>query len=136
MENQGQAGGNQEQAGNRFTRRLTQGEVHYQMILFPFVAVAACFEFQPNVLSFMDVKDSLEKEWSFLVRFHAHAEFGNYMSVSWPQFSMEKQLKANDEVTFIEIPHREGEEPTKKFKVQIKRKIRLFGQDIWGELNV
>ncbi|KAL4385256.1 hypothetical protein GQ457_15G021270 [Hibiscus cannabinus] len=130
MENQGQA------AGNRFTRRLTQRELHYRVILFPFVAVAAFFEFQPDVLSFMDVKDSLEKEWRFLVRFHTHPELGNYMSVSMPQFSMEKQLKANDEITFIEIPHGEGEEPRKKFKVEIKRKIRLFGQDIWGELNI
>ncbi|KAL4383375.1 hypothetical protein GQ457_15G021250 [Hibiscus cannabinus] len=131
MENQGEA-------GNRFTRRLTQDELHYRMMLFPFAAVAAFFEFQPEVLSFMDVKDSLEKEWSFLVRFHAHPELGDYMSVSMPQFSMEKQLKADDEITFIEIPHPhgEGEEPRKKFKVEIKRKIRLFGQDIWGELNV
>ncbi|MBA0755419.1 hypothetical protein Gogos_022286 [Gossypium gossypioides] len=84
----------------------------------------------------MDVTDSLGKAWTFIGTFYANPEVGKYVSLTWPQFSSEKGLKANDEVIFTERPRCEGEAPWKKFNVVIKRKIRLYGEDIWGELKV
>ncbi|KAL4312694.1 hypothetical protein GQ457_01G054110 [Hibiscus cannabinus] len=129
MENQGQGRG-------RFTRRLTQNEVEQQIILFPFVAVAAYFTFEQGEAFYMNVKDSLGKEWTFKGKFHTNEEAGNYVSIGMAQFFMEKGLKANDEVTFVERPQLEWPGPWKKFRIELKRQIRLFGVDMWGELNV
>ncbi|KAK8602477.1 hypothetical protein V6N13_057894 [Hibiscus sabdariffa] len=127
---------NHEQGKERFSKRLSQNEVEKCMIFLPFAAVASFLEFQEGRLFRMDVVDSLGKAWSFMGMFQSNEELGNYVSISWPQFATEKGLKANDEVIFMEKPRQEGEEPWKQLKVRIKRKIRLFGQDIWGELMV
>ncbi|KAK8331244.1 hypothetical protein V6Z11_A10G062200 [Gossypium hirsutum] len=120
----------------RFSKHLTQNEVKDRIIFFSYTDVAPFFEFQEGRLFFMDVTDSLGKAWTFIGTFYANPDVGKYVSIKWPQFLSEKGLKANDEVIFIERSRREGETPWKKFNVVIKRKIRLFGQDIWGELKV
>ncbi|KAL4298042.1 hypothetical protein GQ457_12G021050 [Hibiscus cannabinus] len=127
---------NHEQGKERFSKRLSQNEIEKRMIFLPFAVVASFLEFQEGHLFRMDVVDSLGKAWSFMGMFQINEEFGNYVSISWPQFAAEKGLKANDEVIFMEKPRQEGEESCKQLKVRIKRKIRLFGQDIWGELMV
>ncbi|TYH48402.1 hypothetical protein ES332_D10G064300v1 [Gossypium tomentosum] len=113
---------NQEQGKQSFSKHLTQSEVKDRIIFFSYTDVAPFFD--------------LGKAWTFIGTFYANPEVGKYVSIKWPQFSSEKGLKANDEVIFTEKPQREGEAPWKKFNVVIKRKIRLFGQDIWGELKV
>ncbi|MBA0844670.1 hypothetical protein Goarm_023321, partial [Gossypium armourianum] len=84
----------------------------------------------------MDLIDGLGKVWTVLAKFHTHEAIGNYVSIDWPQFSNEKGLKPYDEITFMTRPQQEGgnEGPQNEFKVLVKRKIRLFGQDIWGEV--
>ncbi|KAK8602476.1 hypothetical protein V6N13_057895 [Hibiscus sabdariffa] len=127
---------NQEHNRQRFSKQLIQREVEKCTISFPFDVVASFFEFQEGCLFCMDVMDSLGEKWSFIGMFHHNEELGNCVSIRLSQFSIEKGLKAADEVTFTERPRREGARPWKKFKVEVKRKIRLFGQDIWGELAV
>ncbi|KAL4283683.1 hypothetical protein GQ457_16G001550 [Hibiscus cannabinus] len=117
-----------------FSKLLTQREVEQRTVLFPFDAVASVFEFQKGRLFCIDAMDSLEKMWSFIGMFHNNEEFGNCVSICLHQFSVEKGLKANDEITFTERPQQESMRTYKRFKVETKRKIRLFGQDIWGEL--
>ncbi|MBA0695629.1 hypothetical protein Goari_002241 [Gossypium aridum] len=124
----------QEQGRRTFSKRLTPIEVEKRIILFFYTVVAEFFEFEEGRHFFMDVTDNLGKEWTFVGTFHANNIVENHVSISWAQFSLEKGLKVNDEVTFTEKP--QGNGPWKKFKVVIKRKIRLFGQDIWGELMV
>ncbi|KAH1048203.1 hypothetical protein J1N35_038987 [Gossypium stocksii] len=125
---------NQQERRQSFSKRLTQIEVENRMILFSYTVVANFFEFQANHLLFMDATDSVGKKWIFVGKFHANDNVGNYVSISLSWFAVEKGLKVNDEITFSEIP--QGNRPWKNFKVVIKRKIRLFGQDIWGEFMV
>ncbi|MBA0820554.1 hypothetical protein Gohar_021316 [Gossypium harknessii] len=125
---------NQQERRQNFSKRLTQIELENRMILFSYTVVADFFEFQADHLFFMNATDSVGKEWIFVGKFHASDTVGNYVSISLPWFAVEKGLKANDEITFTEIP--QGNRSWKNFKVVIKRKIRLFGQDIWGELMV
>ncbi|KAE8660586.1 hypothetical protein F3Y22_tig00116951pilonHSYRG00454 [Hibiscus syriacus] len=127
---------NVRQGRARFARRLTQMEMNRHIILFPFVAVAAYFNFEEGQLFPVDVIDSLGKKWAFLGTSHADEQFGNYVSFSWSQFSIEKGLKVNDEVVIIEMPQGDDEQPHSMFKIEIKRQIKLFGVNIWGELNV
>ncbi|KAK9015702.1 hypothetical protein V6N11_006796 [Hibiscus sabdariffa] len=129
MENQGQG-------GDRITSRLTQSEVEQQVLLLPFVALSAYFVFEKGQFFVMDVKDSLGKDWTFFGTFHANEDLGNYVMIRLSQFPVEKGLKPNDEVSIMELPRQDGEGPCRKFKIEIKRQIRLFGVDIWGDLNV
>ncbi|TYG97760.1 hypothetical protein ES288_A10G063500v1 [Gossypium darwinii] len=114
---------NQQERRQSFSKRFTQIELENRMILFSYTVVANFFEFQADHLLFMNATDSVGKEWIFVGKFHASDNVGNY-----------KGLKVNDEIIFIEIP--QGNRPWKNFKFVIKRKIRLFGQNIWGELMV
>ncbi|KAK8597559.1 hypothetical protein V6N13_094962 [Hibiscus sabdariffa] len=127
---------NQEQVRQSFSKQLTQREVEQRTVLFPFDVVTSVFEFQEGQLFCIDAIDNLEKVWLFIGMFHNNEELGNCVSICLRQFSVEKGLKANDEITFTERPQQEGTRTSKRFKVEIKRKIRLFGQDIWGELMV
>ncbi|KAK8509222.1 hypothetical protein V6N13_062278 [Hibiscus sabdariffa] len=127
---------NQEQIRQSFSKLLTQREVEQRTVSFPFDDVASVFEFQEGRLFCIDAMDSLGKMWPFIGMFHNNEELGNCVSICLQQFLVEKELKANDEITFTERPRQEGTRTSKRFKVEIKRKIRLFGQDIWGELMV
>ncbi|KAK8505284.1 hypothetical protein V6N13_045726 [Hibiscus sabdariffa] len=127
---------NHEQGRERFSKRLTRNEAEKCMILLPFAIVASSLEFEEGRIFRMDAVDSLGKAWSFVGMLQKNEELGNCVSVSWPQFATEKGLKADDEIIFMEKLRREGEESWKQIQVRIKRKIRLFGQDIWGELMV
>ncbi|KAK8991604.1 hypothetical protein V6N11_062609 [Hibiscus sabdariffa] len=127
---------NQEQTRQSFSKLLTQREVEQRTVSFPFDDVASTFEFQEGRLFCIDAMDSLEKVWSFVGMFHNNEELGKCVSICLREFPVEKGLKANDEITFTERPRQNGTRTSKRFKVLIKRKIRLFGQDIWGELMV
>ncbi|KAG4178630.1 hypothetical protein ERO13_A10G055150v2 [Gossypium hirsutum] len=127
---------NQEQARQSFSKHLTLSEVKDRIIFFSYTDVVPFFEFQEGYLFFVNVTDSLRKPWTFIGTFYANPEIGKYVSIKWTKFSSEKRLKANNEVIFTERPRHEGEAPWKKFKLVIKRKIKLFGQVIWGELKV
>ncbi|XVE93289.1 hypothetical protein REPUB_Repub01dG0178000 [Reevesia pubescens] len=130
----------QQQARERFSKRLTQVEVEKRLILFPLTVVAGFFNFEVDRLFCMDVVDWFGKAWTFMGSIHSNYEdLGSVVSVSWPQFATEKGIKANDEVIFIGQPLDDDDDhrtPWKKYKVEVKRKIRLFGQDIWGDLKV
>ncbi|TYG97756.1 hypothetical protein ES288_A10G063100v1 [Gossypium darwinii] len=116
---------NQQERRQSFSKLLTQIELENRMILFSYTEVANFFEFQADHLLFMNATDSAGKECIFVGKFHASDNVGNYVSINLPWFAVEKGLKVNDD-----------NRPWKNFKIVIKRKIRLFGQNIWGELMV
>lgn len=127
---------NQEQDKHSVSRRLTRNEVEDRIMLFSYDVVAEFYEFQENRMCYMDVIDGLRREWTFVGSFYMNQEVGNYVSINSLHFFTEKGLKANDEVTFTRRLQGEDEWTWKKFKVEVNRKITLFGRDIWGELMV
>ena len=124
------------QARERFSKRLTQNDVEKCLILFPFCTVAGIFDFQEGRVFCLEVIGSTGKVWTFLGSFHNNEEMGSVVSISWPQFVSEKALKPNDEVVFVRQSMDDDEGHWKKFKIEVRRKIRLFGHDIWGDLMV
>ncbi|OMP01589.1 hypothetical protein COLO4_11747 [Corchorus olitorius] len=128
---------NGEQPRDRFSKLLTPLEVEKRTIVFPLNHVAGIFAFEEGRLTCMDVVSG-DGAWSFLASFIKDEEIGNVVSISWPQFASEKGLKANDEVCFFKQAADGNEElgPWKKFRIQVRRQIRLFGQNIWGDLMV
>ncbi|OMP11638.1 hypothetical protein CCACVL1_00372 [Corchorus capsularis] len=130
---------NGEQPRDRFSKFLTQVEAEKRIIVFPLNHVPGIFAFEEGRLTCMDVVSG-DGAWSFLASFIKDEEIGNVVSISWPQFASEKGLKANDEVSFFKQAGDHGNEeeqgPWKKFRIQVRRQIRLFGQNIWGDLMV
>ncbi|XVF67660.1 hypothetical protein PTKIN_Ptkin10aG0139300 [Pterospermum kingtungense] len=125
-----------EQASERFSKRLTQKDVEKRTITIPFSEVAGIFDFEEGRLFCLDVLECTGQAWTFLGAFHRNEEMGSVVSISSPQFVSEKALKANDEVVFVRQSRENDSVPWKKFKIEVRRKIRLFGQDIWGDLRV
>ncbi|XWS40003.1 hypothetical protein CRYUN_Cryun18bG0102900 [Craigia yunnanensis] len=125
---------NPEQARERFSKRLTRNDVKKRSIVFPFSAVSGIFDFQVGRLVCLDVVESTRMAWNFICSFDTNEEMGSVVSIRCPQFMSEKGLKANDEVSFVRQD--DDKVPWKKFKIEIRRNIRLCGQDIWGDLMV
>ena len=73
-----------------------------------------------------------EREWMFCctVRRNEITDDG-VLSVGWLEFVQRKNLKPDDEVNFQEeIDHTDKA----TLKIEAKRKIRLFGHDIWAQV--
>ncbi|XVE66910.1 hypothetical protein DITRI_Ditri08aG0118100 [Diplodiscus trichospermus] len=128
---------NPEQAQARFSKRLTQDDVEKDLIVFPTTAVAGIFESQPCLMYLIIdlVVGSTGQTYTFQVYFGTNHEMGRVVSIWSFNFLKEKGIRANDEVVFIRQPSDNDTAPM-KFKIEVRRKIRLFGQDIWGNLVV
>ena len=73
-----------------------------------------------------------EREWMFCctVRRSEITDDG-VLSVGWLEFVQRKNLKPNDKVIFPEeIDHTDKA----TLIIEVMRKIRLFGQDIWAQV--
>ncbi|EOX98122.1 Uncharacterized protein TCM_006956 [Theobroma cacao] len=128
---------NPDQARERFSKRLTQNEVDKCLLMFPFTAVVGLFAFEIHRLFCLDVVGRSGKAWTFLASFEPDEDMVSVFSIRCPQFASEYALKANDEVTFVRQALNDNDKaPWMKFKIEIRRKIILFGQDIWGEVMV
>ncbi|WRX14357.1 hypothetical protein QQP08_006844 [Theobroma cacao] len=128
---------NPDQAKERFSKRLTQNEIEKCLVLFPITAVEGIFTFEEGRMFCLDVVGRTGEAWTFMATFQTNEDMGSVVSISWPQFVREKALKANDEVTFVRLAPDESDNiHWKKFKIEVRREIRLFGQDIWGDLMV
>lgn len=78
----------------------------------------------------MNAQDNTEKAWSFPCTFHHDETTGTMVSVCWDEYVREKGVRANDKVVLKEKSVAEGT----IFRVEVRRKIRLFGEDIWAEI--
>ncbi|EOX98125.1 Uncharacterized protein TCM_006960 [Theobroma cacao] len=128
---------NPDQARARFSKRLTQNEVDKCLLLFHITAVAGMFTFDKDRLFCLDAVGRSGKAWTLLASFQTNEAWGSVFSISCPEFVREYALRANDEVIFVRQALDDNDKaPRMKFKIEVRRKIRLFGQDIWGEVMV
>uniref|UniRef100_A0A6N2M8K1 TF-B3 domain-containing protein n=1 Tax=Salix viminalis TaxID=40686 RepID=A0A6N2M8K1_SALVM len=58
---------------------------------------------------------------------------GHFLSVGWNKFVRERDLRVDDKVTIHEEAMKKEGSGT-WIKVEVKRKIRLFGEDIWADV--
>ncbi|KAJ7002096.1 hypothetical protein NC653_012229 [Populus alba x Populus x berolinensis] len=56
---------------------------------------------------------------------------GHFLSVGWNKFVRERDLRVDDKVTIHEEAMKNQATGT-CIKVEVKRKIRLFGEDVWA----
>ncbi|GAV61205.1 hypothetical protein CFOL_v3_04733, partial [Cephalotus follicularis] len=78
--------------------------------------------------------ESTRQAWIFHCTIKGDENKGLVLSVSWLDFVRDKSLKENDEVTIFQEEFMKEKAMGTRFKIVVKRKIRLFGADIWADV--
>lgn len=78
----------------------------------------------------MNALDNNGKTWSFPCSVYQDESSGTVVSVCWDEFVRQKGVRANDKVVIKEKSMVEGT----TFMIDVKRKIRLLGEDIWADI--
>lgn len=89
--------------------------------------------FEENVLMDMHVEDDCGKMWMFGCWIQKNDDGGCALCVDWLEFVRHKDVRVGDKVLLIE--EIEDQAMRRKIKIEVKRKIRLFGQDIWADVK-
>jgi len=82
----------------------------------------------------MHVHDGNGQEWIFSCPIKGNESVGRFLSVGWIEFVRERNLQVDDNVTILEEVMNNRATGT-WIKIEVKRKIRLFGKDIWADVK-
>ncbi|KAJ6309170.1 hypothetical protein OIU76_018709 [Salix suchowensis] len=88
---------------------------------------------QEGLTMSMQVLDRNGQDWTFSCTIKRNDSVGHFLSVGWNNFVREKDLRVDDKVTIQEEGMKKQGSGT-WIKVEVKRKIRLFGEDIWADV--
>ncbi|KAJ0091285.1 hypothetical protein Patl1_13700 [Pistacia atlantica] len=83
--------------------------------------------FEGSQLMDMHVQDDCGQLWMFSCSIQNNGEAGCALCVDWLEFVRHKDVRIEDIV--------KDEAMGARIKIQVKRKIRLFGQDIWAPVK-
>ena len=77
--------------------------------------------------------DDSGRLWDFRcsIQHNTYCE-GRVISVDWLEFVGHKNVRVDDKVIFVE---QVTNDQSMRLKVEVKRRIRLFGQDIWAAVR-
>lgn len=89
--------------------------------------------FQEGQSMNMHVHDGNGHEWIFCCTIRRNESMGHFLSVGWNKFVRERDLRVDDKVTIHEEAMKNQAMGT-WIKVEVKRKIRLFGEDVWADV--
>ncbi|KAJ0080508.1 hypothetical protein Patl1_23120 [Pistacia atlantica] len=84
--------------------------------------------FEENQLMDMHVQDDCGQLWMFRCSIQKNGDAGCALSVDWLEFVRHKDVIFIQEIV-------KDQAMGARIKIQVKRKIRLFGQDIWGDVK-
>ncbi|GLT63676.1 hypothetical protein SLA2020_362220 [Shorea laevis] len=110
-----------------FSKLLTESDVNKNLSIL-FCSMGSSIPEEGGL--YMNALDNTGKAWSFPCSVHHEETTGTVVSVCWDEFVREKGVRANDKVVLKEKSMAEGT----IFMVDVKRKIRLFGEDIWADV--
>ena len=79
----------------------------------------------------MHAHDGNGHEWIFSCNIQRNESVGQFLSVGWIEFVRERNLQVDDSVTILEEVMKNQ---ATRIKMEVKRKIRLFGKDIWADV--
>ncbi|KAJ9158949.1 hypothetical protein P3X46_024490 [Hevea brasiliensis] len=114
------------------TKVLTKADIE-SCLSFPTSSIGPV-PFQEGHSMDMNVHDQSGQEWIFPCTIQRNDTVGRVLSVGWDEFARRKNLAVNDKVIFLEETIENQAPGTCRIKIQVKRKIRLFGNDIWADV--
>ncbi|KAK1577855.1 hypothetical protein Q3G72_025430 [Acer saccharum] len=83
----------------------------------------------------MHVYDDCGRFWVFRCSIQQMGSEGRVLSVNWIEFVGHKNVRVDDKVIFLEETCINDPTTRAKIKIEVKRKIRLFGQDFWADVK-
>ncbi|EOX98124.1 Uncharacterized protein TCM_006959 [Theobroma cacao] len=109
------------------SKHLTRNDVE-QSLLFP---VPRIFNVQEGDLVYMHVRYNFGGTCKFPCCIKKYEETGSVLAIHWFEFVRLKGLRPNDEVILV-AEFSSGKKTQMQLTMELKRKITLFGKDIWG----
>ena len=111
----------------RISKRLTRNDVE-QCLSF---SVPRILNVEVGNLFYLYVRDSTGEAYTFPCSIQQKEDMGLVVSINWHGFVRVKEIRPDDEV-FLLGEFMGGEDTRMQFSIELQRKIRLFGRDIWG----
>lgn len=118
-----------------FSKLLLETDVTSSLLI-PTASLGLSITIEESRFIDMHVHDGCGKQWIFCCSFiHQHVDgFDHFLSVDWLEFVRTRDVRAGDKVIFIE-EMKNDEQVEATIKIEVKRKIRLFGKDIWADVK-
>ena len=82
----------------------------------------------------MSLYDKCGCQWIFACTIQQNDSIGQVLSMDWMEFVRHKDVRENDKVIILEEEIIKNHIIGTRMKIEVKRKIRLFGQDIWADV--
>ncbi|OMP11637.1 hypothetical protein CCACVL1_00371 [Corchorus capsularis] len=113
----------------RISKRLSPKDVE-ESLAFPLPRILSVEE---GEIFQLQVRDKSDQAWTFSCSIQQHQEMGLALTVGWLEFVGAKGIKADDEV-ILQGEFMGSQDMKLEFLIEVKRKIKLFGKDMWGNL--
>ncbi|OMP01590.1 hypothetical protein COLO4_11748 [Corchorus olitorius] len=113
----------------RISKRLSPKDVE-ESLCFPLPRI---LNVEEGEIFQLQVRDKGDQAWTFSCSIEQHQEIGLALTVRWLAFVGAKGIKADDEV-ILQGEFMGSDDMRLQFLIEVKRKIRLFGKDMWGDL--
>ncbi|KAI9156850.1 hypothetical protein LWI28_013111 [Acer negundo] len=91
--------------------------------------------FEEGHFTDMNVYDDCGRFWVFRCSIQQMGSEDRVLSVNWIEFVRHKNVRVDDKVIFLEETCINDPTTGAKIKIEVKRKIRLYGQDIWADVK-
>ncbi|WRX13367.1 B3 DNA binding domain - like 10 [Theobroma cacao] len=109
-----------------FTKRLTQTDINKRLAI-------PTNSFRGNHSVELKVKDKSHRLWRFRCSIRKKRYLKPVFSSGWPEFTRSNSLRIGDKVSSrLEQGHVTGVE----YGIEVQRKIRLLGKDVWADFGV
>ena len=122
-----------------FSKLLTKSDVE-KSLLIPTCSFNV-FPFEQGHFFYMNVVDNTGNAWTFPCFIQQisddHQSIGSsVISIGWQNFAGKKHVRVGDMVFLHRKCLDDNSIGMTQFRIEVKRKIRLLGQDIWAAVDI
>ncbi|XWS54862.1 hypothetical protein CRYUN_Cryun10bG0126000 [Craigia yunnanensis] len=120
-----------------FSKLLTKSDVEKSLMI-PTCSFDV-LPFEEGHFFNLNVVDQTGNAWTFpcfVQQINDDQSIGSSaISIGWLNFARNTDVKVGDMVFFHQKSLDDNSSGSKHFRIEVKRKIRLFGQDIWAAVD-
>ena len=120
-----------------FSKLLTKSDVE-KSLLIPTCSFDV-LPFEEGHFFYLNVVDQTGNTWTFpcfVQQISDDQSIGSsVISIGWLNFTRNKDVRVGDMVFLHQKSLDDNSSGSTHFRIEVKRKIRLFGQDIWAAVN-
>ncbi|KAJ9174694.1 hypothetical protein P3X46_013310 [Hevea brasiliensis] len=80
----------------------------------------------------LNVHDDSGQEWIFPCSIQRNEDMEHVLSIGWLGFANHRDIRVGDKVSLLVETALKDQATAARIKIEVERKIRLFGKDIWA----